>query len=149
MVQQTLWIWIKPFPKQAVMPLQPSCSQSNSPLHSPSCSGSPCCSDHSHHQQTLFQYSQDSINVILANSIETTTQPKGFLFTENTSDGQVSFYTRLQLPTRDGSKLMTMKIEPGAQVNTIPLSKYQSSFPIKLMTLGTPNMGPSTLLFTP
>ena len=35
-------------------------------------------------------------------------------------------------PTRDRTKLMMVKIDPGAQVNTIPLSRYHTLFPTKL-----------------
>ena len=59
-------------------------------------------------------------------------QPKGSLFTGSASDGQVSFYMRLQLPIGDSTKLMTMKIDTGAQVNTSPLSKYKKLFPHKI-----------------
>ena len=72
------------------------------------------------------------MDVILTDSVETMAQPEGSLYTESVSDGQVSFYTRLQLPTHDGTKLMTVKINPGAQVNTIPLSKYHTLFPHKV-----------------
>ena len=90
-----------------------SCSTSCSPFYSMA----PCWLDWSHHWHTLFQYSQDSIEIIPAaavptNSIETSTHPKGSLLTECTSDGQVSFYTRLQLPPRNRIKLMTIKIDP-------------------------------------
>ena len=59
-------------------------------------------------------------------------QSKGFLFMERASDGQIAFFTWLQLPTQDGTKLMTVKIDPAAQVNTIPLSRYHTLFPTKL-----------------
>ena len=52
--------------------------------------------------------------------------------TESVSDSQLSFYTRLQLPTYDGTKLMTIKIDPGVQVNTMPLIKYHKLFPQKV-----------------
>ena len=62
--------------------------------------------------------------MILANSVETIAQPKGSLFTKSTFNGQVSFYTRLQLATKDDIKLITVKIDPSAQVMKIPLSWY-------------------------
>ena len=37
---------------------------------------------------------------------------------------------------------MTVKIDPGAQVNTIPLSRYQKLFSQKSMGAGTPNIAP-------
>ena len=48
---------------------------------------------------------------------------------ERASDGQVAFYTRLDLPARSGTKTMVVKIDPGAQVNTIPLSRYCTLYP--------------------
>ena len=70
--------------------------------------------------------------MILTDNIETIAQPEGSLFTESASNRQVSFYTRLQLPMKDGTKLMTVKIDPGTQLNTIPLSQYQKLFPHKV-----------------
>ena len=58
--------------------------------------------------------------------------PKSSLLTERTSNGQVSFYTRLQLTIKNGTKLMTVKIDPGAQVNSTPLGRYQKLFPHKI-----------------
>ena len=69
--------------------------------------------------------------MIQANSITTGSQAEGKLYTESTSDGQAAFYTCLQLPAQDGTKTMTVKIDPGVQVNTIPLSRYQTLFPKK------------------
>ena len=57
---------------------------------------------------------------------------QGSLYTEKASDGHTAFYTQLQLPSHDGMKHMTVKIDSGAQVNTIPLSKYHTLFPPKL-----------------
>ena len=42
------------------------------------------------------------------------------------------FYTHLQLPSHNGTKSMTVKIDPGTQVNTISLSMYCLLFPKKL-----------------
>ena len=104
--------------------LQPVPRQSchHSPSHSKSCntSCSPSCSASSHwpdqfcHQHTPFWYSQDSLKIIPAGSVETSTQLKGSLLTERASNTQVSFYTRLQLPMKNGTKLITMNINPGA-----------------------------------
>ena len=78
------------------------------------------------------RYHQDCIDIILANSTVTMDQqPKGSLFMERASDSQISFFTQLQLPTQDGTKLMMVKIVPGAQVNTIPLSRFCTLFPNK------------------
>ena len=54
------------------------------------------------------------------------------LYKESASDGQVAFYTYLQLPSHDGTKILTVKIDPGAQVNTIPLRNYHLLFPKRL-----------------
>ena len=48
---------------------------------------------------------------------------------ERASDGQVAFYTRLDLPAQSGTKTMVVKIDPGTQVNTIPLSRYRTLYP--------------------
>ena len=58
--------------------------------------------------------------------------PEGSLSMESASDGQISFYTWLQLPTKNETQLMTIKIDPGTQVNIILLSKYQKLFPHKI-----------------
>ena len=54
------------------------------------------------------------------------------MLTETASDDQVSFYMQLQLPTENGMKMMTVNMDPGAQVNTIPLSRYQKLSPQQL-----------------
>ena len=77
-------------------------------------------------------YSQDGIKVIPANSVMTGNQPEGSLYTESASDSQVTFFTSLHLPSCDRTKHITIEIDPGAQVNTIPLSKYHALFPNKL-----------------
>ena len=124
----------------------PSCIQSHSTSCSPSHNVSPHWHDRSHHQHTPFWYSQDNIEIIPADSVETSTQPEGFLYTERASDGQVSFFTKLQLPTKHGIKLMTMKKDHIAQVNTIPLSRYQKFYPHKVNETRFPK--PSTLSLT-
>ena len=70
--------------------------------------------------------------MISADSIPTGSQTEGKLYMESASNGQVTFYTCLQLPSYDRTKTMTVKIDPGAQVNTISLSKYHLLFPKKL-----------------
>ena len=106
----------------------PSCSPSCSPSHGTS----PWCSSHSKRCSTPHRYYQDALQVIPADSITTGSQAEGKLYTESTSDEQVAFYTCLHLPAQSGTKTMTVKIEPGAQVNTIPLSKYHTLYPNKL-----------------
>ena len=51
---------------------------------------------------------------------------------ESASDGQVAFPTHLNLSARSGTKTMVVKIDPGAQVNTILLSRYHTLYPNKL-----------------
>ena len=93
-----------------------------------------------------FQYYQDSIAVIPApsslDSIEISTyQKEGSLLKECTSDGQVSFYTHLMLPTKNGMKSMMVKIDLGAQVHTIPLSRYWKLLPNKINESRYPKQG--------
>ena len=112
------------------------CSHSRTPSHSPSCScscsTSPQHSSWSKRHSTPHWYYQDAIEVIPADSITTGSWAEGKLFTENASNGQVAFYTCLHLPAQNGTKTMTVKIDPGAQVNTIPLSRYLILYPNKL-----------------
>ena len=80
-----------------------SCSHSRTPSHSPShvvqpSGTSPKCSTCSKKCSTSHRYYQDSIDVIPADSITTGSQAEGKLFTERASEGQVTFYTRLDLP---------------------------------------------------
>ena len=60
---------------------------------------------------------------------------------EQTSESQVSFYTCLMLPMKNGTKSMSMKIDPGVQVNTIPLSRYWKIFPHKINESRYPKQG--------
>ena len=110
-----------------------SCSHSRTPSHSPSCSPtcgtSPRHSSHSKRHSTPHRYYQDSIDVIPGDSITTGSQAEGKLFMERASDGQVAFYTQLDLPAQSGTKTMVVKIDPGTQVNTIPLSRYHTLYP--------------------
>ena len=111
-------------------------STSRTPSHSPSCSPShstlPWHFVQSNRHSTPHRYFQDALEVIPADSITSGSQAKGKLYTESTSNGQVAFYTHLQLPACHGTKTMTVKIGPGAEVNTIPLSRYHVLFPKKL-----------------
>ena len=118
--------WSHWFPGRQLCHHSPSHSQSHSPSHSPSCSVSLHQLDPSCHQHTPFWYSQDSLEIIPADSVETSTYPKCSLLTERASSSQVSFYTSLQLPTKNSTKLMTVKIDPGAQVIIIPWAGIRS-----------------------
>ena len=113
------------------------CSASRTPSHSPSCRPShstlPWWSGKSHCCATPQRYYQDFIEVIPAYLGTSGNCAEGMLFTESTSDGQTAFYTHLQMPSCDGTKSMTAKIDPGAQVNNILLNKYCHLFP-KMLT---------------
>ena len=123
-----------------------SSNTSHSHNHSPSHSALPHQSHWLHHWQTPHRYHQDSIDVILTNSIKTPDQlPEGPLYMERSSDRQIAFLTWLQLPTQERKKLMMVKIDPGAQVNTIPLSRYCTLFPTKLNKSRAPRPMPYSL----
>ena len=51
------------------------------------------------------------------------------LYTDRAPDGQKSFHTTLQLVTKQGCKSLPVKVDPGTDVNTIPLSQYKTLFP--------------------
>ena len=107
-------------------------SHSRTPSHSPSCSTLPWCSAHLNRCSTPHRYYQDALEVIPADCITTGSWAEGQLYTESASNGQVAFYTHLHLPAQNGTKAMTVKIDPGTQVNTIPLSRYHVLYPNKL-----------------
>ena len=86
--------------------------------------------------------------MIPADSITTGNQAEGKLYMDSTSDGQVAFFICLHLPAQSGTKTMIVKIDPGAQVNTIPLSSYCALYPKKLNP-GTPRPSPSCPLTMP
>ena len=44
------------------------------------------------------------------------------------SDGQISFHITLQMVNKQGSKSLPVKVNPGVDVNTIPLTKYRKLF---------------------
>ena len=123
-----------------------SCSHSRThscnPSHSPSHCTSPRHSSHSKRHSTPHRYFQDSIDVIPADSITTGSRAEGKLFMERASDGQVAFYTCLDMPARSGTKTMVVKMDPGAQVNTIPLSRYCTLFPNHLNKSRYPRLSP-------
>ena len=51
---------------------------------------------------------------------------EGQLYTDKSPDGQRSFHTMLQLVTKQGCKSLLVKVDTGANVNTIPLSHYRT-----------------------
>ena len=53
---------------------------------------------------------------------------EGQLITDRAFDGHTSFHTTLQVDTKQGGKSISVKVEPGAEVNTIPLSCYRKLF---------------------
>ena len=59
----------------------------------------------------------------------TTTCDEGQLYTDWASDGQMSFHTTLQMVTKQGCKPLPVKVDPGADINTIPLTRYKTIFP--------------------
>ena len=114
------------------------CSTSRTPSHSPSCSpshsASPQQSGESNCHATPHRYYQDSTEVIPAQSGTSGNHAEGMLFTESASDGQVAFHTCLQMPSHDGTKSMTVKLDPGAEgkhhppkqvLHTLPQKAYQ------------------------
>ena len=109
-----------------------SSTPSHSPSHSPSCSTFPKCSAQSNKCLTAHRYYQDALEVIKADSITTGSQgERQALHREHVWWPSCILY-HLQLPAWDGTKTMTIKIDPGAQVNTMPLSRCQTLFPKKL-----------------
>ena len=58
-----------------------------------------------------------------------TTCHEGQLYTDRAPDGQTSFHTTLQMVTKQGCKPLPVKVDPGADINTIPLKCYKTIFP--------------------
>ena len=52
------------------------------------------------------------------------------------SEGQTSFHTTLQMVTKQGSKSLPVKVDPSADVKTIPLTKYRKLFPAHFTKAG-------------
>ena len=51
-------------------------------------------------------------------------------------DGQTSFHTTLQIITKQGSKSLLIKVDPGTDVKIIPLSKHRKLFPVHFTKAG-------------
>ena len=66
----------------------------------------------------------------------TETSAEGKLHTDVASDGHTSFHTTLQMVTKQGSKPLPVKVDPGADVNTIHLTKYRKLFPAHFTKAG-------------
>ena len=121
--------------QQAQIKLNPDRHSDHSLSWSPSHSPSPHWSTRSTKQKKypLPNY-LDSIKVIPAHSPTdsegTSEYPKeGSLLVEQASNGHVLFYTNLMLPTGNGMKTMIVKIDPGAQVNILPLEQVSEALP--------------------
>ena len=52
------------------------------------------------------------------------------------SDGHTAFHTTLQMVTKYGCKPIPVKIDSGAEINTVPLSKYKKLFPAHVTKSG-------------
>ena len=52
------------------------------------------------------------------------------------SNGHTSFHTMLQMVTKHGCKPIPVKIDTGAEINTVPLSKYKKLFPAHVIKSG-------------
>ena len=64
------------------------------------------------------------------------------LYTDRAPDGQRSLHITLQLITKQGCKSLLVKVDPGADVNTIPLSHCKTLFPKHLTRMVTSNRMP-------
>ena len=102
----------------------PSPSQDHIQRRSPQCGR--CSSTPYRHQFSHFKSSHP-------NSQAT----EGQLLTDRSPDGHRSFHTMLQLVTKQGCKFLPVKVDLGANVNTIPLSHYKSLFPKHFTQDGT------------
>ena len=71
---------------------------------------------------------------------------EGQLYTDRAPDGQKSFHTTLHLVTKQGCKSLSVKVDPNADVNSIPLSRYQILFPSHFTKAGS--LKPPTLKHT-
>ena len=63
-------------------------------------------------------------------------RPENKLATDVASDGHTTFHTTLQMLTKQGYKSIPVKVNPGMNVNTIPLSKYRKIFPAHFTKAG-------------
>ena len=56
--------------------------------------------------------------------------------TDFASHGHTSFHTMLQMITKQGWKPLPVKIDSGAEINMVPLSKYKKLFPAHVTKSG-------------
>ena len=82
---------------------------------------SPRCRRHS---PTLYRHQVSHLI-----SSDTSQTQEGQLYTDRAPDGQRSFHTTLQMVTKQGCKSVLVKVDPGADVYTIPLSHFKTLFP--------------------
>ena len=54
---------------------------------------------------------------------------EGQLYTDWAPDGQTSIHTTLQMVMKQGCRPLPVKVDPGADINTIPLTHYKTIFP--------------------
>ena len=79
---------------------------------------------HGKHSPTLYRHQVSHLI-----SSDTSQTQKGQLYTDRAPDGHRSFHTMLQLVTKQGCQSILVKVDPGADVNTIPLSHFKTLFP--------------------
>ena len=80
-------------------------------------------------------------------SSDTSQTQEGQLYTDRAPDGHRSFHTMLQLVAKQGCNSLPIKVDPGADVNTIPLSHFKTLFPQCFNKDG--NLKQNTLRSTP
>ena len=61
-------------------------------------------------------------------SLDLSQVDEGQLYTDKSPNGHRSFYTTLQLVTKEFCKSLPVKVDPGADANIIPLSRYRFLF---------------------
>ena len=102
-----------------------SCHRSPSPTNT-------CRSSHQPRRQRSPTRSQQVSQI----TSSTETSAEGKLHMDVTSDGHTSFHTTLQMVTKQGSKSLPVKVDPGADVNTILLTKYRKLLPAHFTKAG-------------
>ena len=58
---------------------------------------------------------------------------EGQLYTDWAPDGQKLFHTTLQMVTKQGCKPLPVKVDPGADINTNPLTRYKTNISQKMV----------------
>ena len=87
----------------------------------------------SRHSPTPFRYKVSH----LTSSPNLSQVDESQLYTDRAPGGYRSFHTTLQLVTKQSCKSLWVKVDPGAEANIIPLSRYRSLFPHHFHTNGT------------